>query len=253
MRMTKTKLTVLTITVLLLSAPFIFYFLHSRSAEYSENKWTRLMGNCADVMNRMKYMPEQGIPEGVMLKCQGVGIFPSTISGGLGIGGQYGEGIIIVRDKSYRKWSNPAVFTIAGGSFGLQIGGQSTDIVLLFMDRRSIDAILNGKIKLGADASVAAGPVGRSVSASTDIQFKGGIFSYSMSRGLFVGAKLEGTVISQNRGANSELYGESFSANEILLQNKAPMPRGAKKLIRALNCYNPINYLLRKVFGFKCP
>lgn len=248
------KRNIIFISVGLIAVLVIFVVTGYRlKGNYPRNKWTNMIEECAKIMERVQYMPDQGIPEGPMINCQGIGIFPSTISGGLGIGGQYGEGVIIVRDKNYRKWSNPAIFTIAGGSFGLQIGGQSTDIILLFMDRRSIDAILNGKIKLGADASVAAGPVGRSVSASTDIQFKGGILSYSMSRGLFAGAKVEGAVITQHWEGNKELYGQNFSANEILLQKKVPMPRAAKRLIRALNCYNPITYLLRKAFGFKCP
>ena len=119
----------------------------------------------------------------------------------------------------------------------MQIGGQATDFVLLIMNRRSVDGILDGKFKLGADASVAGGPVGRAAEASTDIQLKGGILSYSRSRGLFAGVKLEGAVITQHWDGDKELYGKSLSAREILLENKANMPDSAKELLKVLNKY----------------
>jgi lipid-binding SYLF domain-containing protein len=195
-------------------------------------------------------MPDGGIPESAVVSCQAIGIFPSTISAGMGIGGQYGQGVILVRPKS-GGWSAPAVFTIVGGSVGWQIGGQATDTVLLFMDKDSIDALLSGKIKLGADASVAAGPTGRSASASTDIQLKGGILSYSASRGLFIGAKLEGTVLAEHTDGNKELYGKNISARKILIDGKARRPRAAGKLAAALRWYNPVIYMIRKSFGTK--
>ena len=182
-------------------------------------------------------MPDQGIPEDLLDRCQAIAVFPSTISAGLVIGGQYGQGVIMVREENSGKWSPPAIFTIAGGSFGWQIGGQATDIVLLIMNRRSIDGILQGKFKLGADASVAAGPVGRNAEASTDIQFKGGILSYSRSRGLFIGIKLEGAVIAQHWDGDEELYGKQLSAREILLENKANVPQSADRILKVLSRY----------------
>jgi SH3 domain-containing YSC84-like protein 1 len=143
----------------------------------------------------------------------------------------------MVRDDKTGKWSAPATFTMAGGSFGWQIGGQATDFVLLVMNRRSVDGILDGKIKLGADASVAAGPVGRAAEASTDIQLKGGILSYSRSRGLFAGVKLEGAVITQNWDGNYALYGKSYSARQILLEDMVRMPRAADSMLKVLKKY----------------
>ena len=214
---------------------FIFGALNGWATE--DNKWTRLIEESGKVLAEVQQMPDQGIPEDLLAKCQAIAVFPSTVSAGFVIGGQYGQGIIMVREESSGKWFPPAIFTIAGGSFGWQIGGQATDIVLLVMNRRSIDGLLQGKFKLGADASVAAGPVGRSAAAATDVQLKGGILSYSRSRGLFVGIKLEGAVITQHWDGDEELYGKSLSAREILLENKAKMPDSASKILKILNKY----------------
>ncbi len=203
----------------------------------ADNKWSRLVEESGKVLGEIQQMPDQSIPEDLMRTCSAIAVFPNTISAGLGIGGKYGQGIIMVRDEKSGKWSSPAIFTIAGGSIGWQIGGQATDFVLLVMNRRSIDGILQGKFKLGADASVAAGPVGRAAEASTDVQLKGGILSYSRSRGLFAGVKLEGAVITQHWDGDKELYGKSLSAEDILLKNKAGMPKEADNIVKVLNKY----------------
>ncbi|MCM8790185.1 MAG: lipid-binding SYLF domain-containing protein [Candidatus Omnitrophica bacterium] len=204
---------------------------------YAENKWENLVEEAGKVLQDVQQMPDQAIPEDLLRSCHGIAIFPNTISAGFGIGGKYGQGIIMVRDEKSGKWSPPAIFTIAGGSIGWQIGGQATDFVLLIMNRRSVDGILEGKFKLGADASVAAGPVGRAAEASTDIQLKGGILSYSRSRGLFAGAKIEGAVIAQHWEGDKELYGKDLSAKQILLQNAAKMPKSAETVLKVLNKY----------------
>ena len=163
-------------------------FLFSQTAVNAEtNKWTELVSESGKVLAEIQDMPDQGIPSDLLRECSAIAVFPSTISAGFGIGGKYGQGIIMVREEDKGKWSAPAIFNLIGGSIGWQIGGQATDFVLLIMSRRSVDGILQGKLKLGADASVAAGPVGRAAEASTDIQLKGGILSYSRSRGLFGG------------------------------------------------------------------
>lgn len=213
-------------------------------AQDPDNKWTRLVKECGKVMADIRKMPDQGIPEGTLLNAQAVAIFPNTISAGIGIGGQYGQGIITVKNKG--RWSSPAIFTLGGGSIGWQIGGQATDIVLLFMDKKSVEALLSGKVKLGADASVAAGPVGRSASAATDIQLKGGILSYSRSRGLFIGIKLEGAVLAQHWDGNRELYGRDVSADDILIKNKTRMPRSASSLVRPLSAYSLLGRFMNR-------
>lgn len=220
----------------LLIAAFTILAMIIGCAREPDNKWTGLVKECAKVMTEIRKMPDQGIPEGALLKAQAIAIFPNTISAGIGVGGQYGQGIIMVNNRG--RWSSPAIFTLAGGSIGWQIGGQATDIVLLFMDKKSVDALLSGKVKLGADASVAAGPVGRSASAATDIQFKGGILSYSRSRGLFIGIKLEGAVLAEHWDGNKELYGREISAEDILIKNRARMPRCAGPLARSLKVYS---------------
>ena len=226
------KIKILAVAVFLIS--FVFFTVN---AQAEENKWTRLIDESGKVLSEVQEMPDQGIPEDLLAKCQAIAAFPSTISAGFVIGGQYGQGIIMVREEGSGKWSPPAIFTIAGGSFGWQIGGQATDIVLLVMNRRSVDGLLQGKFKLGADASVAAGPVGRRAAAATDVQLKGGILSYSRSRGLFAGIKLEGAVIAQHWDGDEELYGKSLSAREILLENKARMPDSAARILKILNKY----------------
>ena len=136
------------------------------------------------------------------------------------------------------RWSPPAVFTLIGGSVGWQIGGQATDIVLLIMSGRSVEGLLSSKFKLGADAAVAAGPLGRDAEAAVDAQLKGGILSYSRSRGLFIGVKLEGAALNQHRDANALLYGgDEVSAREILIERKVKMPRSADTLLTVLNKY----------------
>jgi len=202
-----------------------------------DNKWSRLVEESGRVLDQIQQMPDQNVPENLLRDCSAIAIFPNTISAGIGIGGKYGQGIIMVKGDKSREWSPPAIFTIAGGSWGLQIGGQATDFVLLVMNRRSVDGILDGKVKLGADASIAGGPVGRAAEASTDIQLKGGILSYSRSRGLFAGVKLEGAVIAQHWDGDKELYGKSLSAREILLEKKARMPDSAKEVLKVLNKY----------------
>ena len=216
---------------------FFAFMISSVNACAGDNKWSRLVEESGLVLDQIQQMPDQNIPENLLRDCSAIAIFPNTNSAGLGIGGKYGQGIILVKDDKSRIWSPPALFTIAGGSWGLQIGGQATDFVLLVMNRRSVDGILDGKFKLCADASVAGGPVGRAAEASTDIQLKGGILSYSRSRGLFAGVKLEGAVIAQHWDGDKELYGKSLSAREILLENKANMPDSTKDLLKVLNKY----------------
>jgi SH3 domain-containing YSC84-like protein 1 len=202
-----------------------------------ENKWTRLVAEAGNVLYEIQLMPDKSIPRELLEKSYGVAVFPSTISAGLGIGGKYGQGIIMVRDENNRRWSAPAIFTLVGGSIGWQIGGQATDIVLLVMNKRSVDGLLQSKFKLGADADIAAGPVGRSAEASIDAQLKGGILSYSRSRGLFAGIKLEGAVLTQHQEGNAQLYNAAISARQILFENKASMPKAADKILRVLNKY----------------
>jgi lipid-binding SYLF domain-containing protein len=208
----------------------------SNTHVWAENKWTALVEESGKVLSEIQKMPDQGIPEDLMRSCSAIAVFPNTISAGFVIGGKYGQGIIMVRDNK-GKWSPPAIFTMAGGSLGWQIGGQATDFVLVFTNSRSVDGVLQGKFKLGADASIAAGPVGRNAEASTDAHLKGGILSYSRSRGLFAGVKLEGAVITQHWDGDTELYGKSISARDILMENEVKMPKCAAGILKLLSEY----------------
>lgn len=221
--------------ILLIIILIVFSLATSSFSLYAESKWDNLLKDSSKVLSEVQEMPDQSIPEKLMKECAAIAIFPSTISAGFGIGGKYGQGIIIVRNNN--NWSAPAVFDLMGASLGFQIGGQATDIVLLIMNKDSVDSLLSGKLKLGADAAVSAGPVGRNAEASTDIQFKGGILSYSRSRGLFAGIKLEGAVINQHWDANKELYGKGVSAKEVLIEEKVQAPESSKELIKFLNKY----------------
>jgi lipid-binding SYLF domain-containing protein len=208
-----------------------------RSGAEEDTKWTRLVEECGNVLSEVQKMPDQSIPEDLIRGCAGIAVFPSTVSGGFIIGAKYGQGIIMVRDEKTGEWMPPAIFTMAGGSFGWQIGGQATDFILLIHNHRSVDGILQGKFKLGSGISVAAGPVGRATEMGTDIQLKGGIFSYSRSRGLFAGAKLEGAVITEDLDGDESLYGKDLTAREIMLEKKVVMPKCADKMLGVLKQY----------------
>lgn len=224
---------------LIMGFAILLFFVFLAANAYADDKWNALVEESGKVLSEVQQMPDQGIPDDLIKSCSAIAIFPSTVSAAFGFGGQYGQGIIMVRDEKDGKWSPPAIFTIAGASFGFQIGGQATDIVLLIMNKRSVDGILQGKFKLGADANVAAGPVGRSAQAATDIQLKGGILSYSRNRGLFIGVNLAGTVLAQHWDGDKELYGKDLSAREILLENKAKMSKSAQGVLKILERYPP--------------
>ncbi|MEI8175359.1 MAG: lipid-binding SYLF domain-containing protein [Candidatus Omnitrophota bacterium] len=213
-------------------------FIMSSLSSAQESKWTRLVAESGNVLYEIQQMPDKSVPRDLLERARGIAIFPSTVSAGFGIGGKYGQGVILARDPVTGRWSPPAVFTLIGGSVGWQIGGQATDIVLLIMSGRSVEGLLSSKFKLGADAAVAAGPLGRDAEAAVDAQLKGGILSYSRSRGLFIGVKLEGAALNQHRDANALLYGgDEVSAREILIERKVKMPRSADTLLTVLNKY----------------
>ena len=199
-----------------------------------ETKWDNLLTESARVFEEIMQMPEKSIPTDLLKNCQAIAIFPSTVSGGFIVGAKFGQGVILNKDKAAKTWSAPAVFNIGGGSFGFQIGGQATDIVLVISSERGVDGLLRSKFQLGADAAVSAGPIGRDTQASTDAQLKGMIFSYSRSRGLFAGVKLEGAVVSQNQEGNKALYKKEVTAKDILVNRTVKPTASAQRLIKDL-------------------
>jgi len=177
----------------------------------------------AGVLEEIFDIPEESIPPTLIRNAYAIVVLPGLLKAGFIIGGRYGSGLMMVRDKE-NVWHYPVMVTLTGASFGWQIGAQSTDIILVFKNRGSVDAIEKGKFTLGADASIAAGPVGRHAEASTDIKFKSEIYSYSRSRGLFAGVALEGAALLIDQDATWALY--SRPAYDILHKkelNKIPL------------------------------
>jgi len=175
-----------------------------------------------EVLKDIQEIPEAGIPPNLLKNSYGIIIIPGLVKVGFYVGATYGQGILMIKNNNI--WSNPCFVKMTGGSFGLQIGAQSTDIILVFKSQKSIDAITKGKITLGADAAVAAGPVGRMVGAGTDIKLQSEIFSYSRSRGLFAGIALEGSAIQIDDNANINFYKKEVSAKDILYKNIVSNP-----------------------------
>ena len=165
---------------------------------------------------------DNAIPKEILAKAEGVAIFPSTIKAGFIVGGTRGRGILSARNEG--GWSSPAFLTLTGGSFGLQIGGQAADIILVIMNRRGLENLVSNQFKVGADAAVAAGPVGREAQAATDIQMRAQILSYSRARGLFAGVTINGGTIRQDQDANQRFYGRKLETKQIVFANDAGSP-----------------------------
>lgn len=188
------------------------------------------------VFREIAELTEEGIPESVLGKAHGIAIIPGVIKAAYGIGGEYGRGVLLVRDKG--RWSNPSFVILAGGSLGWQIGIQKSDLVLVFKTRQSIDNIAAGKITLGADASVAAGPVGRGAQATTDLELKAEIYAYSKTKGLFVGISLKGAAIQIDASANERFYSDpGITARDIFRRRRLDSPPVAERLKRILAEY----------------
>ena len=200
------------------------------------------VANAGQVMQEILNIPDD-IPQSVIDKADCVVVLPSVLKLAFGFGGSYGRGVMTCRSGEDFKgpWGAPTMMALEGGSFGLQIGGQATDFVLLLMSPRSARSILSSKVKLGGDISVAAGPVGRNVSAETDATLRAEIFSYSRARGLFAGISLSGSTLRADNGANKKLYGKSISAHDIVFNSEVPAPPSANLLLSELNKKSPAN------------
>lgn len=175
------------------------------------------------VLQEMQGMPDQFAPDWLLARAYGIAVIPNVIKVGFGLGGRRGQGLLAVRDTS-GKWSNPVFVSLTGGSFGWQAGVQSTDIILVFTTRASVDGISDGKVTLGADASVAAGPVGRAASGGTDINFKAEVYSYSRTRGLFAGLAVDGSALTIDRKSNAAYYQKRGVGVPDIVASTAPLP-----------------------------
>ena len=218
-----------------------FVLLSTTLGAFAQDKEDDRLKNSFTVLKEILAMPDKGIPRELLNKSVCVIVYPSVLKAAFIVGGSYGRGVITCRTGEGHSgpWSAPAMFALEGGSFGLQIGGQATDFVLLVMNDSGANSVLSSKVKLGADASVAAGPVGRDASAETDIVMKAEILSYSRARGVFAGVSLEGSTMRSDDGANNALYGKELSAKQIVQGGHVKIPAAGLSLIHLLDKVSP--------------
>jgi lipid-binding SYLF domain-containing protein len=203
------------------------------SASAGERQDARLLTSTR-VLSELMAMPEQNIPTWLLERAYAVAVIPTVIKVGLGIGGRRGKGVLVVR-KDNGTWSNPIFVNLTGGSFGFQVGVQSADVVLVFTSKQSIEGIVGGKVTLGADASVAAGPIGRQSSAATDIGLTAQVYSYSRASGLFAGVALDGSAITIDSASNESFYKKpSILASEIIRSDAPVAPPPADQFVAAV-------------------
>ena len=199
----------------------------------AQQEETDRVAEAARVLDEVLSAPDKGVPEAIVEKAQAVVVVPSTVKGALLVGGQRGKGVMSA--KSASGWSAPAFVTLTGGSLGFQIGGQATDIVLVVINERGVTNLTQNTFKIGGDASVAAGPVGREATASTDYKMQAQILSYSRSRGLFAGVSLAGSTIRADRDANERIYGVGYSTRNIVMERKVEPTAAAEAWLKLLN------------------
>ena len=178
------------------------------------------------VFEEIMEAPDNAIPRAILDKATAVAIFPSTVKAGFIFGGHRGKGVISARNEQ-GEWSTPAFLTLTGGSFGLQIGGQSVDLILVIMNRRGLEKLLRNEFKIGGDAAAVVGPLGRNLEASTDLTLRAEILSYSRTRGLFAGITLKGSTIRADRDANERFYDYPFGSGQLVLEGEAATPHDA--------------------------
>src|SRR5487761_138520 len=212
-------------------------------ASMGADKETKRLENCGMVLDEILRIPDN-LPQDLLDKAECVIVIPSVLKAAFGIGGDYGRGAMTCRSGEHftGKWGAPTMIALEGGSFGFQLGGQATDFVILVMNPRGANAILSSKVKLGADASAAAGPKGRDAAAETDVTLRAEMLTYSRSRGLFAGISLEGSTLRPDNDANEKLYGKKLTATEIIRRGAAPVPASGKKLVSLLEKKSPKNH-----------
>jgi lipid-binding SYLF domain-containing protein len=220
--------------VLLLSAPAAF----AADKDREEDR----VKDAGNVLKEILNIPDN-LPQDLLDRAECVIILPSVKKAAFGIGGSYGRGVMVCRGGAHYtgRWGAPALYALEGVSIGFQLGGQATDFVLLVMNPKGAQSLLSSKVKLGADASAAAGPKGRTAEGATDIVMNAEILSYSRNKGLFAGVSLEGSTLRSDGGANENLYGRKLSAKEIIREGKVGVPPSARALDALLNSKSPVN------------
>ena len=209
---------------------------------YAQKKEADRVAAAGRVLSEILKIPDN-IPSDLLQKSECVIVLPSVLKFAIGIGGSYGRGVMTCRggDQFTGPWGAPSMIALEGGSFGLQLGGQATDFVLLIVNRKGAQGILASKVKLGADAAAAAGPKGRDAAAATDVTMRAEILTYSRSRGLFAGVSLEGSTLRPDNDANKKLYNKDLHARDIVLHRAVAPPASARQLLSALNSKAPRN------------
>jgi SH3 domain-containing YSC84-like protein 1 len=209
---------------------------------FANNKEQRRLENSGVVMQEIMNVPDD-LPKDVMERAKCVIVFPSVLKAAFVVGASYGRGAMVCRTGKdfHGPWGSPAMYALEGGSVGFQIGGQATDLVLLIMNDAGAQSILSSKVKLGGDASIAAGPVGRDASADTDAFMRSEILSYSRTRGVFVGVSLEGSTLRPDDDATADVYGRKLTAREIVVDGRVGVPPSGRHLVRVLERNSPFN------------
>jgi SH3 domain-containing YSC84-like protein 1 len=222
---------------LLLIAPATFA---APASDKDDKDEAKRLENAGTVIEEILNVPDN-IPQDLIDKARCVVVLPSVVKAAFVVGGSYGRGVMVCRTGEHFRgpWGAPAMYALEGGSIGLQIGGQATDFVILVMNDRGASSLLKSKVKLGADAAVAAGPKGRDASANTDAYLRAEMLSYSRSRGVFAGVSLEGSTLRPDNDANHKLYGKDASAAEIITESKVEAPEAGRKLISRLQKASP--------------
>ena len=197
------------------------------------------LNRAAEVFSEIMKTPDKAIPDDLLDKAECIAIVPGLKKGALGIGGKYGKGVVMCRKSNRSGWTAPLFMAVEGGSVGFQIGFSQTDVVLLVMNRKGIDKLIGDKFTLGADASVAAGPVGRNATAQTNVRLDAEILGYSRSKGLFAGVSLEGATLRPDKDDNSDFYGKEVDPRAVLLDGSVEMPAEARSLAAALSRNSP--------------
>ena len=213
----------------------VLFFITNLFADESRERVRQRIEESGSVLNEIMSAPDRGIPEEVIGSAECIAIVPSLLKGGFVFGGEYGRGVATCRNSN--GWSAPAFFRLGGGSFGLQIGGQAVDLVMLIMNQRGMQALLSSHFKLGADASAAAGPVGRHAEGMTDWKMRAEVLTYSRARGLFAGVTLNGAAVSQDKGDTSSFYGRMIPFKRILTGG-VDVPADAQPFLSVVSKYN---------------
>lgn len=204
-----------------------------------ESREAERVAKVVEVLNEVMGTPDKGVPRDLLQKAVCVGVIPSQKKLALVIGGSFGRGCLVCRRGGDGPWGAPSMFTIGGANVGFQIGGQATDFVLVVMNAKGAEKLLQSRSKLGVDASVAGGPVGRTAEGATDLQLHAEILTYSRSRGLFAGLSLEGQVVKQDHDGNTRLYGRKLEPRDILFKGVVGVPAAARPLDAVLTKFSP--------------